>query len=292
MTTQAALEAIGLGIGQRIKAAGGGMVLGDRITYTSSQTVNRSTWVALATAAGLELAGVLVRACAAGGGGGWNEVIYEGGWGGEWDEQFFTYEELGTSVVLTIGAAGQGATASTAATTGGDTSFGGLLKVYGGKGAGTTVTARVKPSRAIMVNEHTTYTQWWGMGGADSTNGWGSLGNYGGGGGGRPPYSGFVVTGGQVRGNVSALQATSVSSAKVFLSPAYNGAGPVTTEGATGHAGVGDGPGGGGNPCMGGGPGGDGGFPGGGGGWGNTTRAGNGGAGVIYVYPIFRKVLP
>lgn len=263
----------------------GGMTIGDRITYSTSQTVSVSTWSALSPSS-MELAGVI--AVIIGGGGGGAVPTYTGdigGWGGERVREYYPVEELGSSVVLTIGAGGTAGSDLSNPTSGGDTSFGSLRIAYGGPGGGRSGKIDMRRQAAPYLNG-----LWlWGAGGNGSyASGWGSHGDYGGGGGTQNGYGGVVRT----RAVTSAATPSYSSSWGwgVSISSIGTGTPASLTAGTAGHAGIGDYPGGGGNGHPSG-TGGAGGFPGGGGGAGSTL-GGAGGAGVVYVYPVFRKVLP
>lgn len=267
---------------------GAGMTIGARQTISSSQTLNRSALEALAPA-GMVLAGAIFKPLAGGGGGAFGTDGTNGGWGGEAPPaEFFTYEEIGTSIALTVGAGGAGGTSGVAPTAGGDTAVGDLMRAFGGPAGISNPNGRISPSRYLVISDIATYTWFWGAGGSSGAQGFGSRGDFGGGGCGKPAYSGQGLTGGVVRRIFAQAAGMALNSGKWLYGANYQGGAASATEGLAGHAGVGDLPGGGGNPKFGG-IGGDGGFPSGGGAWGETTRGGNGGAGVIYIYPVFKK---
>lgn len=64
-----------------------------------------------------------------------------GGGGGGWSSRLFTAAELGASVAMTIGAAGNGGTGPNPGTAGGTTSFGAFMTLNGGGGGTGTAAA-------------------------------------------------------------------------------------------------------------------------------------------------------
>lgn len=277
-----------------------GMILGDRIAYTSSTTLNVADHEALAPE-GYELFGWRVKAIGAGASGaGANRN--EGGWGGSAPDAVVLPKSLFASTVA-VGVGAGGASTSdinSRGNAGGASYFGAQVFASGGPvGIGSLPVVPLTPGSAVFFLPSTTDPSkpaTWAEGqpgsGASGAvrNGCGSpTGRRGGGG--ASGNTSSVGVGGAVyphpnasTGNAAAasppeqLSWTNSSGVVAYLRGAGN---PNVTHGAAGHDGIGDYPGGGGNVA------GPGGFPGGGGGSGGSK----GGDGVVIVYPIFRKAL-
>lgn len=308
----AANDATGFTTSAKVTDSGTGaeFVASDAIAryYTSSATWTRPGGVRW----------VEVHTCGAGGGGGGGPreasgTATQGGGGGgagSYRRQIFRFDDLPSSVSITIGAGGTGGagatvdgTAGTDGSAGGQTTFGSLLAGFGGgggggdggggAGAGMGNAASASGATAGAANA-TTQTVAGGTtaggvanaagggsgagggalaGGAGFVGGTGVSGGGGGGGGAGLPTSG-VSQGGEGRGGRGAFGAANTNGATTAA--ATNGAAGVA--GLAGLPGSG-GAGGGSNGSGSGGNGGAGGLGGGGGGGGGAGSGGNGGAG-------------
>lgn len=300
-------------------SGGSGMIIGDRIAYTSGKTATVATESGWVPPSGYELWGWRVICIGAGGGGGTSN----GGNGGYRAEETVHKSLFGSTITITVPSGGA------ANTSGGEASFGGIVRAPGGEANARVAGTQNDVFFNNLSSNPTFIVVGEGLGGTNvsqlTVHGSSSAsGKRGGGGGGRivhypdyynpvTPLGGAVYPSPRVRGGLFSENGSGVteglhgddnysydssnSKRGFILRKMHQGLGnPTLTYGAAGHSGIGDYPGGGGN---GGGTyydtndnpvyinGGTGGFPGGGGGAGNT--GGVGGAGVVIAYPIFRK---
>lgn len=298
MSNQTNMEDFGKGLWDIFSTAlggavgGGGMIIGDRILYTSSQTLIVADHEALAPA-GFELFAWLVRTVGGGGGSSANRW----GLGGLFEEDIILKSQLdgATTAAVVVGAGGVGAA-------GGNSSFAGLCVALGGQvsesGAvpgwhkAKTLFCRITASSGpIEIIKEGCFA------GANIYSG-----DRGGAGG----ESTFAYRlGGAVHPHPNALAGQGTASSQVAnlggrttfpsitlaqLLGTFAGGNPLTARAEPGHAGIGDRPGGGGNGSDIA-AGGAGGVPGGGAGGGTTGTTATGGRGQVVLYPLFRKEL-
>ncbi len=118
-------------------AASGAAITGIRNAYDYQAFTSSGTWTKPSGLAGTEM--VKVQAWGGGGAGGGvasnNNNYAAGGGGGSFIESIFRVSDLGSTVTVTIGAAGTpGAAGANSGGAGGNTTFGSLVTAYGGGG--------------------------------------------------------------------------------------------------------------------------------------------------------------